>query len=115
MVTAAQAVLVLYACWWITTYWKWWPRANLPAALGGDYDNPFNDPKHFCCVYGAPPCPVGLLCTTGPSGKDLVVLQVNQRTVVRWACSVAALVLTVVELSTRTVFPVLGLLWFARP
>ena len=34
-----------------------WSYRNLPADRGGTYNNPFNNPHLFCCIYNKEPCP----------------------------------------------------------
>lgn len=53
--------------------WGQWRTRNLPFSRGGRYENPFNDPKRFCCVFKHWPCNKHAACTPNYSdpGNEL--------------------------------------------
>ena len=105
MVGVVRFALGCYCFFWTLRYWYWWRTANLPTKQGGHHGNPFNDPANFCCVYGAPPCPVGVTCVVEGDqlgGSQALVLYVALRPVIPWLVTVTCLGLLFMDDSGAT-------------
>ena len=94
MVSVVRFALGCYCLFWTLRYWYWWRTANLSAKHGGNHNNPLNDPNNFCCIYDAPPCPLGVVCVPangGGGGAERIVLRVPLRSLLPWLVIALAL------------------------
>jgi hypothetical protein len=89
-----RLVLGCYCLFWTLRYCYWWRTANRAARHGGSYENPFNDAERICCVYDAPPCPVGVVCVSDPPGHP-ILFRTSPWVLLRWLFLAVALGLLV--------------------
>lgn len=75
MALSIHNALLAICVYQFLAYWGAWRTRNLPRAEGGYYHNVFNDARHFCCIFGAEPCPLNIVCVLPLplSGRGLAV------------------------------------------